>query len=54
MARVGFEPRTPASKRAKTVLALDHSAAATGMIPDISVQVNLATVVVVKIQGRNV
>jgi hypothetical protein len=30
MPRVGFEPAIPASERAKTVHALDHSATATG------------------------
>jgi hypothetical protein len=30
MPRVGFEPTIPASKRAKTVHALDHSATVTG------------------------
>jgi hypothetical protein len=30
MLRVGFEPKIPASKRAKTVHALDHSATVTG------------------------
>jgi hypothetical protein len=32
MPRVGFEPMIPASKRAKTVHALDHSATVTGRI----------------------
>jgi hypothetical protein len=32
MPRVGFDPTTPASKRAKTVHALDHSATVTGLV----------------------
>jgi hypothetical protein len=32
MPLVGFEPKVPASERAKTVHALDHSATVTGVV----------------------
>jgi hypothetical protein len=36
MPRVGFEPTIPASKRAKTVHALDNSATVTGLVESVN------------------